>query len=92
MALRIQIYSFVVSFLYGVFFYFLLEVNAKFIYSSYMVVKVLSSFLFILFNTLLYFLLLLKINNGYIHGYFFLCILVGYLLCKVIVKKVCKRR
>lgn len=92
MVLKIQIYSFLVSFFYGIFFYFMLEINSRFIYSSNKVIKVISSFLFILFNAILYFIILLKVNNGYIHIYFFLCILVGYIMCKVVVKKVCNRR
>ena len=92
MALKIQIYSFLVSFFYGIFFYFMLEINSRFIYSSNKVIKVIFSFLFILFNALLYFMILLKVNNGYIHIYFFLCILVGYIMCKVVVRKVCNRR
>ena len=92
MALKIQIYSFLVSFFYGIFFYFMLEINSRFIYSSNRAIKIISSFLFVLFNVLLYFIILLKVNNGYIHIYFFLCILVGYIMCKVVVRKVCNRR
>ena len=45
------------------------------------------SFLFILAMSLLYFIILLKINNGYIHLYFYLCILFGYLTMYFIFKK-----
>jgi len=84
MSLSVQIISFIYSFFYGVFFEILLDINKKFIYSSKVVVKIISSFLFILFNSLLYFIILLKINNGYLHIYFLLCILLGYIvMCKV---------
>lgn len=91
MNLRVQLISLIVSFLYGVFFYLLLELNYKFLYSSNLVVKIVVSFLFVMFNVLLYFLILMKINYGYVHLYFFLCIILGYFVCKVVYKKIVKR-
>ena len=91
MILKIQIYSFVVSFVYGIIFYLLLELNSKVLYSSHIIIKVITSFLFVMFNCLLYFIILMHINNGYIHVYFFMCILFGYLMCKVIYKRFVKR-
>jgi hypothetical protein len=90
MVLKIQILSFVVSFCYGIFFYLMLEFCSKFLYSKYLLLRIISSFLFVLFHTVFYFFLLMKINYGYIHVYFFLCILVGYILCKVVYKKFVK--
>ena len=92
MILRVQILSLVVSFLYGVFFYLTLELNAKMIYSSNVLVKVIFSLLFVMFHTLLYFIILMYINNGYVHIYFFVCILCGYLMCKVIYKRFVNRK
>ena len=92
MELNIQILSFLFSFLFGIFFYILLEVNTKFLYHSSVFIKVLFSFIFILFSSLVYFYILLKINNGYVHFYFFICIVVGYFLCKVIYKRLLKRK
>ena len=91
MVLKVQIISLVVSFCYGIFFYLLLELNSKFLYSSHIVVRIIVSFLFVMFHTLLYFLILMKINYGYIHFYFFLCIILGYILCKVVYKKIVKK-
>ena len=84
--INIQILSLVVSFLYGIFFYIILEVNYRFLTSSSKIIKVLSSLLFVLFHALLYFIILLYINNGYIHLYFLICILVGNFFCKVVYK------
>ena len=91
MVLKVQIISLVVSFCYGIFFYLLLELNSRFLYSSHIVVRIIVSFLFVMFHTLLYFLILMKINYGYIHFYFFLCIILGYILCKVVFKKIVKK-
>ena len=88
--LDVQLLSFVVSFIYGIFFYILLEINSRFVYSSSFFIKFLGSFIFILFSGLIYFFILMKINNGYIHIYFILCIILGYFLCKVIYKRLLK--
>ena len=90
MILKVQVISLVVSFCYGIFFYLMLELNSKFLYDSRILVRIIVSFLFVFVNTLLYFLILMKCNNGYVHVYFFLCILAGYLSCKVIYKKFVK--
>ena len=91
MELDVQIVSLGISLLYGMFFYILLEINARFLYSSSNFIKIVCSFLFVLFNSLLYFLILLFVNNGYVHGYFLICLGIGYILCKVIHKKILKK-
>lgn len=90
MGLKVQIISFVVSFGYGVFFYLSLELNSKLLYSSHFIVRIIVSFLFVFFHVLLYFLIMMRINYGYIHFYFFLFIMGGYSLCKAIYKKFVK--
>lgn len=92
MILGVQVISLVVSIGYGIFFYLTLELNSRFIYSSHLLVRVIVSFLFVMFHTLLYFLILMCINNGYVHIYFFLCILLGYIMCKVVYKRFVKRK
>ena len=90
MSLQIQIYSLIFSFCFGIFFEILLSFNERFIYSSNLFVKVSSSVLFILFNVILYFIILIKINNGILHIYFLICILLGYsFMCKVKKKITC---
>ena len=37
-------------------------------------------------------LILMRINYGYLHFYFFLCIILGYILCKVVMKKIVKKQ
>lgn len=86
MSLNIQFLSLVVSFLYGFFMFVLMEINYKLIACSSLIWKIVVSFLFVLVNTLLYFFILLKINNGYVHLYFIVYIILGYFLCKVIYK------
>jgi len=93
MILKIQIYSILYSFFYGMFFFILLEINYKLLYFGKIVYRILLSFLFVMFISLFYFWGLLKINNGIIHLYFLLSMFTGYLLTFVIYKKInCKKK
>ena len=76
--LDIQIKSIVFSFLYGMFFSFLLNLNYKFIYYSKGFVKILINIFFIVDNVFLYFIILRYINNGIVHFYFLLSLVIGY--------------
>lgn len=86
MKLNIQIKSFVVSFLFGIFFYFLLEFFNKLVIRRQIVSKIILSFLFIFLMAILYFILLLFVNNGFLHMYFLLSILVGYKFISFLIK------
>lgn len=93
MDLKIQIISLSFSFLYGLFMYFMISINYKYLFMSKLIERIVISILFIVDNLLLYFLILRFINDGIIHVYFLLCILFGYfvggMLYKLIVK--CKK-
>lgn len=77
MNLHSQILVIIVSFFFGIFFELLQTINYKIIYNKKKVMKVVFTFLLIFIQSLLYFYLLLKINNGIIHLYGILSILVG---------------
>ena len=79
MELNIQIYSFIYSFLFGGIFYFLLDLLSRISCKVKKIIKVIFSVLFILLIAISYFLGLLFINNGVVHIYFLLSILVGYI-------------
>lgn len=71
---------------------FLLELNYKLLYTGKMLYKIIISFLFVMFISLLYFYGLLKINNGIIHIYFLIVMFTGYMLSFVIYRKIrCKK-
>ncbi len=93
MILKVQIFSLLYSFIFGMVFFVLLEINYKLLYSGKLVYRITISFLFVIFNSLLYFVGLIKVNNGIIHLYFFLSWLTGYLLSFVIYRKInCKKK
>ena len=84
MKLNIQIYSFIASFLFGCAFYFLLDIFNKIVGKLKIVWKIILSFLFIMIMASVYFLILLFVNNGVVHVYFLLMILVGYIFVNFI--------
>lgn len=91
MPLCIQIYSLLFSFIYGIFFFILLDLNYKLLYSDRVFIKLSGTLVFVIFNTLLYFVCLKRINNGIIHIYFLLCIIVGYLFSKYVIVRLINR-
>ncbi len=93
MILKIQILSLVYSFCFGIVFFILLEINYRFLYEGKIVYRIIISFLFVIFISLLYFWGLMKINNGIVHIYFLLLLFTGYLLSFVIYRRInCKKK
>ncbi len=85
MILRLQIYSLIYSFIYGLVFYILVLLNKKFLFNNKF--SFIIDILFVIDNVLLYFIFLRYINNGIFHIYFFFTIILGYLLGDYIDKK-----
>ena len=76
----VQFYSFLFSFLFGMFFAFCYELNMKFIKEKAKKFRVIIVFLFVTDMTLLYLVALYHINGGIVHIYFLGCIALGYSL------------
>lgn len=79
MNLKIQIYSLIFSFVFGIVFYFLLDLFNRYNNRNKLGFRIIFSLFFAFLNSLGYFYGLIYINNGYLHVYFLLSILVGYL-------------
>lgn len=88
MSLKIQIISLLLSFIYGIIFSKLLNINYKIIYNDNIIVKIVGTFIYITFSSILYFIILLKINNGIVHIYLLLSILLGFIVQNKMCKKV----
>ncbi len=90
---KLQLLSFLVSFLFGIFFYFTSLLNHKIIKKHSIFFKYIITFIYILDISLMYVLLMYKVNYGVIHIYFigilFLGFYVGWLYCKKF-RKFCK--
>ena len=77
--LRIQIISVFISYLYGIFFSILLNLNSKYIYNTKKIKKYLFNFIFVFDNVLLYFIILRHINDGILHYSFMIVLFLGFL-------------
>ena len=80
MILKIQILTLIFSFLFGIIFYLEIKLNYKFIYNEKKLYKIITTFFFVMANVLLYFIILQKINNGILHLYGILAIIIGFTL------------
>ncbi len=87
MELTTQLHLLVFSFLYGVVFSILINLNYKFLYNEKKLLKTIFTIVFVLVNVLIYFLILLKINYGMLHIYSLLMIIVGFVLENIIENK-----
>ena len=88
--LNIQIKTIIFSFIYGCFFSFLLNINYKFIYLSKGIKKIVFNLMFVIDNVLLYFIILRYLNNGVLHFYFILSIILGFLSVNKLTSKYLK--
>lgn len=86
--LNVQIKSIFFSFFYGCFFSFLLNLNYKFVYLTKGIRKVIFNLIFIIDNVLLYFIIIRHINNGILHYYFVLSIIIGFFSVNKLTSKV----
>lgn len=77
MILKVQVISLIISFLYGILFYV-----TTYKYKYYRKI-----FLIVFLDTLIYFYALIKVNNGIIHIYMLLMIILGYILIRKILNK-----
>lgn len=77
-SLKLQIYSILFTFLYGIFCSFLVNLFYTILFYKKNTVKIIGTFVFSLFLALLYFFLLKIINYGYIHLYFLFLFCIGF--------------
>lgn len=87
MKLNIQFYSFIYSYIYGLILFYLFKFNNQIIDGVKYIYRIFISFFFVLFIALSYFLILLYINNGYIHLYLYIFVLLGYMSMYFLYKK-----
>lgn len=88
MILETQIYTLLFSFVFGIFFGFLVKINYFFLNNSNRIIKVLFTFAFVTLFTLIYFIILQKLNSGIIHIYYFIMLILGFCLEQFIEKRI----
>ncbi len=87
---KVQIVSFIFSFIFGMFFYFTSLINYKFIKKYSKCLKYIISIIYIIDITLIYILMMYKINYGVIHVYFIIVLFIGFYLASIYSKKLRK--
>ena len=87
---KIQIISFIFSFIFGGFFYITSVLNYHFITKYPKIFKYLITLVYILDIALLYILFMYKINYGVIHIYFVIVLFLGFYVASIYSKKLRK--
>ena len=91
MSLLEQISSIVFSFLYGVLLYYLYNISYKSLYHNKKIYSFLNSLLFTFDSTLLYFIIMRKLNDGIINIIFVLITTITFLILNYFnLQKKCK--
>ena len=85
MILKVQILTLIFSFLFGIIFDLEIKLNYKFIYQEKQIYKIITTFFFVMTNVLLYFIILQKINNGILHIYGIIAIIIGFTLSNYVI-------
>lgn len=92
MNLNTQINSLLFSFAFGIFFALFIDINHKIIYNAKTIIKLIGTFLIVFLSVILYFIMLLKINNATFHPYELIMIILGFLLENFIKNKLPSRK
>lgn len=86
MSSTLQLISFLVSFLYGIFFYFLTSLNFHLIKDLKLYLKHILTFIYVIDMTIIYIIIFYHLNKGYFHIYFILMVFVGFFIGFLIYK------
>ncbi len=87
MSLKIQIYSVLYSFLFGIYFSYILKLFKKYIYNNNIIIKTVSNLVIVIINSFIHFIGINKINNGILHPYTFITLILGFYFIDIIYKK-----
>lgn len=91
MSLKIQIYSSIFSFLFGIFFSVMLNYCYKKIKIKNKYGNIIFNLGFAIFHTILYYLLLEKVNYGILHPYCVISVIVGFIVAELLYYKVANK-
>lgn len=84
---NLQLISFLVSFLFGLIFYFLTYINFKLIKDLKKLFQHLLTFIYVIDMTIIYIIIFYHLNKGYFHIYFIFTVFIGFILGFLINKK-----
>ena len=87
MILKIQVISMLFSFVFGIFFAFLVNLNYRYLFLGSRKRKVICNFLFFTVIGLSYFFILKEINEAVLHYYFLFLFLLGFYVFFLVKKR-----
>ena len=87
MPIDLQIKALLFSLFYGAMFAALLRVNYKYMYNGSIIYRIFINFFFVMDGVLLYFIVMKRINEGIVHQYFLLTILLGVVVFELLYKR-----
>lgn len=91
MSLKVQIITTVYSFIFGILFYIFSKYNYKKVLNKNFAIKFFMANLFSIIFSIIYFLILKKMNEGIIHPYLFLSLILGFFVGRKILKHIAKK-
>ena len=77
---NIQLISILISFIYGILFYSLTNLLFKLINNLKVIYKHIITFIYVLDMSIIYMIILYKINLGYFHIYFIFMVFLGFII------------
>ena len=83
----VQIISFIVSFIFGIIFYYLTKINFKLIEDLKIYLKHFLTFIYTIDMAIIYMIIIYKLNKGYFHIYFIMMVVIGFIIGYVLDKK-----
>ena len=78
MTSKLQIISFIVSFIFGILFYCLTVINFKLLKNFKVIFQHILTFIYCLDMTIIYIIIFYHLNNGYFHIYFIFMVFLGF--------------
>ena len=88
MTSSLQLYSFLISFIFGIIFYFLTDINFKLINDLKKYLKHIITFIYVIDMTIIYIIIIYNINKGYFHIYFIFLVFVGFIIGYILKREV----
>lgn len=88
MSLAIQIQTIAYTFLFGIYIALLFNLLYRVLFTKSIFLNLISNFLFVIFNSILYFYILFLIDSGRIHIYLLFVFLISFFLYNLLFKKI----
>ena len=90
MNLETQLITLLISTLFGFTFSLIIDLIHKYLFKLKKNIQIITTFLLIIFSSIVYFLILLNLNNGIIHPYYIFAFIIGFFI-EILFKRFLKK-